>query len=93
MLVQIIYLDTINYFIYSCHGGIRGVEEARKHFLTFEGTATDSEFHYIPRLFTLSCCHQRCSLDCDRMQMTHFSFYDHDATQSECAPPGVYHIW
>ena len=40
---------------------------------------------YIPRLFTLSCCYQRCSLDRDRIQMTHFSFYDHDATQSECA--------
>ena len=41
--------------------------------------------HYIPRLFTLSRCHQRCLLDRDRMQMTRFSFYDHDATQSECA--------
>ena len=43
--------------------------------------------HYIPRLFTLSRCHKRCSLDrdSDRMQMTHFSFYDHDATQSERA--------
>ena len=40
---------------------------------------------YILRLFTLSRCHQRCSLDCDRMQMTRFSFYDHDATQSESA--------
>ena len=40
---------------------------------------------YITRLFTLSCCHQRCSLDRYRMQMTHFSFYDHDATQSGCA--------
>ena len=26
-----------------------------------------------------------CSLDHDRMQITYFSFYDHDATQSECA--------
>ena len=26
-----------------CHGGITGVAQARKHFLTFEGTATDSE--------------------------------------------------
>ena len=33
---------------------------------------------------TLSYCYQRCSLDHDRMQMTYFSFYDHDATQSEC---------
>ena len=41
--------------------------------------------HYIPRLFTLSCCYQRCSLDSDRMQMTHFLFYNHDVTQSECA--------
>ena len=32
----------------------------------------------------LSCC-QRCSLDRDRMPMTRVSFYDHDATQSECA--------
>ena len=28
---------------------------------------------------------RRCSLDRDRMQMTRFLFYDHDATQSECA--------
>ena len=43
--------------------------------------------HYIPRLFTLSRCHKRRSLDrdSDRMQMTHFSFNDHDATQSERA--------
>ena len=41
--------------------------------------------HYIPRLFTQSRCHQRCSLDHDRMQITRFSLYDHDATQSECA--------
>ena len=47
------------------------------HFLTFEGTATASESPLHSR------CHQRCSRD--RMQMTYFSFYDHDATQSECA--------
>ena len=41
--------------------------------------------HYIPRLFTISCYHLRCSLDRDRMLMTRFSFYDYDATQSECA--------
>ena len=40
---------------------------------------------YIPRLFTLSCCHQRYSLDRGRMQMTRFWFYDHNATKSECA--------
>ena len=33
----------------------------------------------------LSRCHKRCSLDRNRMQMTRFSFYDHDATQSEWA--------
>ena len=62
-----------------------GVVQARKHFLTFERTATDSESHYIPLIFTLPCCHQRCSLDCDRMQTTQSLYYDHDATQSECA--------
>ena len=41
--------------------------------------------HYITRLFMLFCCYQRCSLDRDRMPMTRFSFYDHDATQAECA--------
>ena len=49
----------------------------RNDTLTFEGTATDSESPLHSR------CHQRCSRD--RMQMTYFSFYDHDATQSECA--------
>ena len=57
---------------------------AHKHFLTFKGMATDCEPHYIPGLFTQSGCHQRCSLNRDWIQMTHFSFYDHDATQSEC---------
>ena len=47
--------------------------------------------HYIPRLFTQSRCHQRCSLDRDRMQITRFSLYDHDATQSECAHRLVWH--
>ena len=68
-----------------CDGGIIGVAHARKHFLTFEGKATDSEFYYIPRLLTLSCCHKKCSLDRERTQMTHFSLYNHNATQSECA--------
>ena len=47
--------------------------------------------HYNPRLFTQSHCHQRCSLDRHRIQMTRFSFYDHDATQSECAHRLVWH--
>ena len=29
--------------------------------------------------------HKRCSRDRLKMQMTHFFFHDHDATQSECA--------
>ena len=36
--------------------------------------------HYIPRLFTISRCNQRCSLDCGRMQMTPFLHYNHDTT-------------
>ena len=46
---------------------------------------------YIPRLFTQTRCHQRCSLDRDRMQINRFSLYDHDATQSECAHRLVWH--
>ena len=46
---------------------------------------------YIPRLFTQTHCHQRCSLDRDRMQINRFSLYDHDATQSECAHRLVWH--
>ena len=44
-------------------------------------------FHVYSRLLLVhsSCCHQKCSLDRDRMQITRFSFYDHDSTQSECA--------
>ena len=58
-----------------CHGGMTGVAQAREHFLTFEGTvysrylAATRDVH-----FTMH----------DRMQVTYFSFYDHDATQSEC---------
>ena len=44
-------------------------------------------FHVYSRLLLVhsSCCHQKCSLDRDRMQITLVSFYDHDSTQSECA--------
>ena len=62
-----------------------GVAQAREHFLTFEGTTTDSESHYHALKFTLPRCHQRRSLDRDRTQMTHVLCCDHAATQLECA--------
>ena len=62
------------------------VVQARKHFLTFEGTATDNEFPLnstfihdillLPEMFTRPR---------QGANQTYFSFYDHDATQSECA--------
>ena len=34
-----------------------------------------------------SCCYQRCSLDRNRMQMTHFSFDNQDATKISVRTP------
>ena len=60
-----------------CHGGMTGVAQAREHFLTFEGTV------YSRNLAQSSLRDVHLTMH-DRMQVTYFSFYDHDATQSEC---------
>ena len=48
-----------------------------------------SFFSHIVILIAVPVCysrwHKRCSRDRLKMQMTHFFFHDHDATQSECA--------
>ena len=47
-----------------------GVAQARQHFLTFEGTATDRQLILIKHsTYIHACCHQRYSLDRDRMHI------------------------
>ena len=57
-----------------CHEGTSGVALARQHILTFEWSARNSESLLRSTYSCYSRCHKRCSLDCHRMQMTHFSF-------------------
>ena len=62
--------------------------EARKHFKTFGGTATDSEsplhFHSNSR-YLAATKDVHSTVTRMGIQMTHFLCYDHNETQSECA--------
>ena len=48
-------------------------------------TATSGESPLYSNYIHATRCHQRCSPDRNKMHVTYFFFYDHDATQSECA--------
>ena len=71
------WTNTITVF---CRGGWGWGSESLANI--FEGTVTDSEFSLHSTFIHAILLPP---LDRYRMQMTRFSFYDHDATQSECA--------